>query len=78
MSDTKQDNTSATVDDDDSQSNTNSEFRDMGEDDITRLEQHLAELSRQERVAELKAQIRAKQERISNFNLTSGENSRPK
>ena len=46
MSDTKQDNTSATVDDDDSQSNTNSELRDMGEDDITRLEQHLAELSR--------------------------------
>ena len=74
MSDTnKQDNPSATVDDD---SQNNSDMSEHCEDDIAHLEQHLAELSSQERVTELKSQIRAKQERIGN--LASGENSRPK
>ena len=72
MSDTnKQDNPSATVDND---SQNNSGMSEHCGDDIARLEQHLAELSKQGRVAELKSPIRAKQERIGN--LTSGENSR--
>ena len=68
MGDTnKQDHPSATLGGD---SQNDSDVSEQCEDDIATLEKHLAKLSRQERLTELKTQIRAKQERI--VNLTSG------